>query len=126
MGDRAVSIAKRTLELLTRPLLRPLPEISYMAERVQLMVRDSLDALVRRDAELAHGVGRRDAEIDSLNLRVFRSMLSSMASDTSSVERAVGLMLIARHLERIADLATNLAEDVVYIVTGRNIKHRQD
>lgn len=110
MGHLAVGIARRTLELLKMPPLRPLVQLSYMAERVQLMVRDSLDALVRRDAELAQSVTRRDQEIDALDHRV----LSSMTHDASSVE----VMLIARALERIADHATNLAEDVVYIVTG--------
>ncbi len=111
MGHLAVGIARRTLELLKMPLLRPLVQVSYMAERVQLMVRDSLDALVRRDAELARAVTKRDQEIDTLNMRV----LSSLTHDASIVD----VMLIARSLERIADHATNLAEDVIYIVTGR-------
>lgn len=111
MGHLAVGIARRTLELLKMPLLRPLVQVSYMAERVQLMVRDCLDALVRRDAELARAVTRRDQEIDALNMRV----LSSLTHDASTVD----VMLIARSLERIADHATNLAEDVIYIVTGR-------
>lgn len=123
MGDLAVNIAHRTLELLREPLLRPLIDIPHMAELVQAMVKDSLDALVRRDEQLARDVCGRDDEVDRLNHRVFRHMLASMADDKSSIERAVGLMLVARSLERIADHATNVAEDVVYMVLGKSIKH---
>lgn len=125
IGDLAVNIAHRTLELLREPLLQPLFDISTMAQRVQAMVKDSLDALVNRDSLAAAEVCRRDDEVDRLNERVFQSMLLCMRNDHGSVDRALGLLLIARSLERIADHATNIAEAVVYLVSGQNIKHRQ-
>jgi phosphate transport system protein len=123
MGDQAVNIAERTLELLTEPLLKPLIDIPRMAALAQQMVKDSLDAFVRRDVELARDVCRRDDEVDRLNDQVFRELLTYMLQDPKSIQRAVGLILIGRHLERIADHATNVAEDVVYLVQGRQIKH---
>lgn len=123
MGDLAVNIAERTLELLQQPLLKPLIDIPRMATAAQSMVHDSLDAFVRRDAELARAVCRRDDEVDQLNTQVFRELLTYMLQDPKSIERALGLILIGRHLERIADHSTNIAEDVVYLVEGRTIKH---
>jgi phosphate transport system protein len=123
MGDLAVNIAERTLELLREPLLKPLIDIPRMAEVVQTMVRDSLDAFVRRDAELARSVCRRDDQVDQLNDQIFRELLTYMLQDPKSIARAVGLILVGRHLERIADHATNIAEDVVYLVQGKTIKH---
>jgi phosphate transport system protein len=123
MGDQAVNIAERTLELLQEPLLKPLIDIPRMAALAQRMVKDSLDAFVRRDAALARDVCRRDDEVDQINDQVFRELLTYMLQDPKSIHRAVGLILIGRHLERIADHATNVAEDVVYLVEGRQIKH---
>lgn len=123
IGDLAVNIAERTLDLLKEPLLKPLIDIPRMASVAQGMVKDSLDAFVRRDAELARAVCRRDDEVDRLNDQVFRELLTYMLQDPRSIERAVELILVGRHLERIADHATNIAEDVVYLVQGRTIKH---
>ena len=123
MGDLAVNIAERTLELLKEPLLKPLLDIPRMAELAQAMVKDSLDAFVRRDPELARDVCRRDDQVDKLNDHVFRELLTYMLQDTNSITRAVALILIGRHLERVADHATNVAEDVIYLVQGRTIKH---
>lgn len=123
MGDMAVNIAERTLDLLKEPLLKPLIDIPRMAELAQAMVRDSLDAFLRRDAALARDVCRRDSQVDQLNDQIFRELLTYMLQDAKSIERAVGLILVGRHLERIADHATNIAEDVVYLVEGRTIKH---
>ncbi len=123
MGDLAVNIAERTLDLLQEPLLKPLIDIPRMAELAQAMVTDSLDAFVRRDAELARNVCRRDDQVDQLNDQVFRELLTYMLQDPKSIARAVELILIGRHLERIADHATNVAEDVIYLVQGRTIKH---
>ena len=123
MGDLAVNIAERTLELLAEPLLKPLLDIPRMAELAQAMVKDSLDAFVRRDPELARNVCRRDDEVDQLNDQVFRELLTYMLQDPASITRAVALILIGRHLERIADHATNIAEDVIFLVQGRTIKH---
>jgi phosphate transport system protein len=124
MGDLAVNIAERALDLLKEPLLKPLIDIPRMAALAQAMVKDSLDAFVRRDADLARDICRRDDEVDRLNDQVFRELLTDMLQDQQSIERAVGLILIGRHLERVADHATNIAEDVYYLVRGTTIKHR--
>jgi phosphate transport system protein len=126
MGDQAVNIAERTMELLKEPLLKPLIDIPRMADLAQKMVKDSLDAFVRKDPELARDVCRRDDEVDSLNDQVFRELLTYMMQDPRTITRAVHLLLVARHLERIADHATNIAEDVIYLVQGKTIKHRFD
>jgi phosphate transport system protein len=123
MGDLAVNIAERTLELLREPLLKPLIDLPRMAALAQAMMRDSLDAFVRRDPELARDVCRRDAEVDQINDQLFRELLTYMLQDPKSIARAVNLILVGRHLERIADHATNVAEDVVYLVEGKTIKH---
>jgi len=123
MGDQAVNIADRTLELLKEPLLKPLIDIPRMAAIVQTMMKDSLDAFVRQDVELARSVCRRDDEVDRYDDQLFRELLTYMMEDPKAIPRAVNLILISRHLERIADHATNIAEDVVYLVQGRSIKH---
>ncbi len=123
MGDLAVNIAERTLDLIRQPKLKPLIDIPRMAEAAQGMVRDAITAFIDRDAELALDVCRRDAEVDGLNNQVFRELLTYMMQDASTITRAVNLILVARHLERIADHATNIGEDVIYYVRGRTIKH---
>ena len=123
MGDQAVNIAERTLELLRQPQLKPLIDIPRMATLAQKMVKDSLDAFVNKDTNLARDVCVRDDQVDNLNDQVFRELLTYMMEDTSTITRAVDLILIGRHLERIADHATNIGEDVVYLVEGKTIKH---
>ena len=123
MGDLAVNIAERTLDLLKDPLLKPLIDIPRMAAMAQGMVKDSLDAFVRRDADLAREICRRDDDVDNINQQLFRELLTYMLQDPRTIERAVELILVGRHLERLADHATNIAEDVVFLVQGRTIKH---
>jgi phosphate transport system protein len=123
MGDQAVNIAERTLELLNEPLLKPLIDIPRMAELAQRMVKESLDAFVQQDVELARSVCRRDDEVDRLDDQIFRELLTYMMQDPRAIARAVHLILVSRHLERIADHATNIAEDVIYVVQGKTIKH---
>lgn len=123
MGDLAVNIAERSLDLVKQPLLKPLIDIPRMAELAQKMVRDVLNAFVNKDAELAREVCRRDDEVDSLNDQVFRELLTYMMQDQKNITRAVDLMLVGRYLERIADHSTNIGEDVVYFVKGKTIKH---
>jgi phosphate transport system protein len=123
MGDLAVNIAERTLDLLKEPLLKPLIDIPRMAELAQAMVRDSLNAFVNQDAALAKQVCERDDAVDQLNDQIFRELLTYMLQDPRTITRSVGLILVGRHIERIADHATNIAEDVVYLVQGRTIKH---
>ena len=124
MGDLAVNIAHRTLDLLRQPLLLRLVDLQTMAEQVQAMVKGSLDALVERDVESALEICRRDQEVDRLNRQVFDKMLGLMSNQRDSGQRAVPLLLVGRALERIADHATNIAENVVYLVTGETVKHR--
>jgi phosphate transport system protein len=124
MGDQAVNIAERTIDLLQEPLLKPLIDIPRMAELAQGMLKCCLDAFVRGDVQLARQVCRRDDEVDKLNDQIFRELLTYMMEDHKVITRAVNLILIGRHIERIADHATNISEDVIYLVEGRNIKHR--
>jgi len=123
VGDLAVNIAEVSVELLKQPALKPLIDIPRMASLAQGMVRDSLNAFVNRDEKLARLVCERDDEVDSLNDQVFRELLTYMMNDPSTINRSVGLILIGRHLERIADHATNIGEDVIYLVLGKTIKH---
>ncbi len=124
MGDLSVNISERTLDLLKEPLLKPLIDIPRMATMAQKMVKDSLDAFVNKDPELARSVCKRDDEVDNLNVQIFRELLTYMIGDAQTIKRAIDLILVAKHLERIADHATNIGEDVVYLVKGKSIKHR--
>ena len=126
MGDLAVNIAERTLELLKAPLLKPLIDIPRMAALAQAMVRDSINAFINRDEELAYDVCARDDEIDSLNDQIFRELLTYMMGDPATIKRAAELILVGRYLERIADHATNICEDVIYLVKGKTIRHNID
>lgn len=123
VGDQAVNIAERTLGLLKEPLLKPLIDIPKMAELAQRMLKDALDAFVRQDADLARQVCRRDAEVDHLNDEVYHELLVFMTRDPQTITRSMDLILVGRNLERVADHATNIAEDVYYLVKGTSIKH---
>ena len=124
MGDLAVNIAERVIPLNQEPQLKPLIDIPRMATITQTMVKDSIDAFVNRDAELARSVYERDSTVDALNDQIFRELLTYMMEDPVNITRAVHLILISRHLERIADHSTNIAEEVVYIVKAKVVKHR--
>ncbi|MBM3296003.1 MAG: phosphate signaling complex protein PhoU [Candidatus Aminicenantes bacterium] len=123
MGDLAVNIAERTLELIKLPPLKPLIDIPRMAALAQAMVRDVISAFVTGNEKLAREVCCRDDEVDELNDQIFRELLTYMMQDSGNIARAVGLILIGRHLERIADHATNIGEAVFYLVEGKTIKH---
>lgn len=123
MGDHAVNIAEKTLNLLKSPLLKPLIDIPRMANLAQGMLRDSLNAFVNNDPALAKSVCERDDEVDNLDDQLFRELLTYMVQDPKNIERALDLILISRNLERVADLSTNICEDVIYIASGRVIKH---
>jgi phosphate transport system protein len=123
VGDMAVNIAQRAADLLQEPPLKPLIDLPHMARLAQKMLKDSLDALVRRDSQLAREVCRRDDEVDELEDQVFRELLTYMLADSQAISRAIHLILISRHLERVADHATNIAEEVFYFVEGRTLKH---
>lgn len=123
IGDQAVNIAERSLELLKLPLLKPLIDIPRMADLAQNMVKDSINAFVNRDGKLAINVCERDDQVDKLNDQILRELLTYMMQDPTTIRRAVDLILVGRHLERIADHATNIGEDVYYLAKGKTIKH---
>jgi phosphate transport system protein len=126
IADQAVSIALRARALITQPQVKPLIDIPRMAVLAQDMVRKSLDAFVRRDPELARAVIDGDDAVDSLRDQVFRELLTYMMADAATIPRALALILVSRNLERIADHATNIAEDVIYIVRGEDVRERGD
>ncbi|HZO80153.1 MAG TPA: phosphate signaling complex protein PhoU [Candidatus Binataceae bacterium] len=123
IGDNAVNICERVLELNEEPQLKPYLDLPRMAELAQSMVKDSLDAFVRDDTVLAEEVIARDDEVDQLNYQIYRELLSYMAEDAKTIPRATRLLFISKYLERIADHATNIAEMVVFMVKGRTIRH---
>jgi phosphate transport system protein len=123
IGDQAVNIAENVLKLLPQPPLKPLIDIPRMAEIAQQMTRDALDSFVKRDVALARDVLRRDDEVDNLKDQVFRELLTYMMADPGTIQRALALILISRNLERIADHATNIAEDVIFLVEAKDVRH---
>jgi len=126
IGDLAVNIAHATLSLMAQPQLKPLVDIPRMAHLCQEMVKKSLDAFVAQDPELARLVIESDDAVDQLREQVFKDLLDHMIHDSTTVPRALDLLLVSRCLERIADHATNIAEDVVYIVRGEDVRERGD
>ena len=126
IGDQAVNIAENAIKMLAAPPLKPLIDLTRMAEIAERMTRDSLDAFVRRDPALAREVLGRDDEVDGLKDTVFRVLLTYMMADPGTIERALSLILISRNIERIADHATNIAEDVIFLVEARDVRHRHE
>lgn len=124
IADLAVDICQRVLELADTPLLKPLIDIPKLSTIAQRMVNDSIDAFLKKDVDIAKKVVLSDPEADQLRNRVQEELLNDyMARDASTAKRAVALILIARHLERICDHATNIAEDVIYMVQAKVVKH---
>jgi phosphate transport system protein len=123
IGDLAVDIAERAIELSEQPLLKPLIDIPKMAELAEKMVHKALDAFVKRDVALARTLWDDEEKVDGYRDLVSDELTEIMTKDQSAAPRALPLILIARHLERIADHATNIAEDVVYMVEGKVVKH---
>ena len=123
MGDLAVNISERVLELNSEPPLKPYVDLPRMADETQMMLREALDAFVAKDADRARRVIGRDQMIDDLYAQIFRELLTYMMEDSKNVYRATRLQSIAKYLERIADHATNLAEFVVFMVKGSDIRH---
>ena len=124
VGDHAVNIAQSALRMVElRTGVAPPPEIADMAQRSRKMLSDALDALVRLDGVLGRDVCKRDDQVDELHESVFRILLTHMMEDPSTISAALELLLVSRNLERVADLATNVAEDAVYLAEGKTIKH---
>jgi phosphate transport system protein len=124
MGDHAVNIAERARYLSRRPALKLTVNLSAMVRYVQLMVRESLDALVNRDPKLARRVCLDDAFVDEQNKQMHRDLIAQMKASPDIVEPASDMLSVSKQLERVADLATNIAEDVVFMVEGELIRHR--
>ena len=125
IGDQAINITERAEVLLTVPPLKPLIDIPRMADIAQEMLKASLDAFVNGDDVLALETIRRDDEVDQLKDQVFRELLTYMMADPSTIPRAMELILVSRHLERIGDHATNICEDVIFMVKGKDVRHQE-
>jgi len=123
VGDLAVNIAEAARRYASHPPVKKLIDIPRMASIAQTMLRDSLDAFVRRDVDLAQQVLNEDDKLDELKTQIFRELLTYMLQDPSTIEPALDLILVSRHLERIGDHATNVAEDVIFIVSARDVRH---
>jgi phosphate transport system protein len=123
VGDLAVNIAEAGTRYISHPPVKKLIDIPQMGDIAQSMLRDALDAFVKRDTRLAHEVLNEDDRLDSLKTQVFRDLLTYMLKDQSTVEPSLDLILVSRHLERIGDHATNIAEDVIFMVSALDVRH---
>ncbi|HEX2227038.1 MAG TPA: phosphate signaling complex protein PhoU [Candidatus Binatia bacterium] len=123
IGDMAVNVCERALELNQEAQLKPYIDIPRMARIAQRMIRESLDAFVREDTELALKVCKNDEEVDQLNSQIFREVITFMIEDPHTINRAMKISSISKYLERIADHATNIAEMVIFMVKGKSIRH---
>lgn len=126
IGDQAVNIAENVVKILPHPPLRPLIDIPRMASLAEAMTRDALDAFVDKDVALARKVLVQDDEVDQHKDQVFRVLLTHMMADPGTIQRALPIILISRNLERIADHATNIAEDVIFFVEAKDVRHHHD
>ena len=126
MGDEAVNISESAMFLIERPPVKPLIDIPRMAEETVGMLKDSLKSFIEEDAGLARFVCERDDVVDGLRDQILRELITFMAADPKTIERSLHLLRVSRSLERIADLSTNICEDVIYMVNGRTIKHHMD
>jgi len=123
VGDLVVNIAEAATRYVHHMPVKPLHDLPRMAELAQHMLGDALDAFVRRDTDLAESVLARDDELDSLKSRIFGDLLAYMREDPAKIEPSLELILISRHLERVGDHATNIAEDVIFVVTAQDVRH---
>jgi len=123
IGDHAVNIAEKAIYLADKVPVKSLIDIPRMSDKAIEMLQESLDAFVNKDAELAVAVCKKDDEVDALEPQIVRELITYMISDPKTIDRALTLILIARDIERVADLATNIAEDTYYIASGKTLKH---
>jgi phosphate transport system protein len=126
IGDQAINIVQNAKHVLSQPPLKPLVDLPIMAEFAQKMVRDSLTALTDRNVQLAEQVLEVERKVDAFKDQIFRTLLTYMMADPGTIQRALPLILISRNLERIGDHATNIAEEVIYLVQGKDVRHRAD
>jgi len=125
IGDHSVNIAKKVITIADKPPVKPLIDIPRMAEKAMEMLRESIESFVNSDEELARQVCEKDDEVDELEPQIMRELITYMLSDPKTIDQSLQLVLIARDIERVADLATNIAEDAYYIERGETIKHPQ-
>ena len=123
VGDHSVNSAEAAERYLQHPPVKPLIDIPRMATIARGMLHDAIDAFVSRDTRLAQNVLDRDDELDGLKMQVFRELLTFMLQDADTIEPSLDLILVSRHLERVGDHATNIAEDVIFIVSARDVRH---
>ena len=123
IGDQCANMAKRVLEINEEPPIKPYIDIPRMAQWTEIMLKEALDAFVRGDVDLAVKVCKDDQYVDELNIQIQRELLSFMIEDPSTITRAINLNYISKYLERIADHATNIAEMVIFMVKGKDIRH---
>ena len=126
MGDLAVKIAERALSLMEQPPVKPEIDIPQVARLAESMVRRSLDAFVKRDSELARSVLTADDEVDDLRSAIYEELIRNMQAEPATIPQCVNLMSVVRSLERIADHSTNIAEDVLYLVEGIDVRHHAE
>jgi len=124
VGDLAVNVAEAGKRYLQHPPVKPLIDIPRMGDIAMVMLRDSLDSFVRRDVTLAEAVLVKDDTLDALKTQIFRELLTYMLQDPATIEPALDLILISRHLERVGDHATNIAEDVIFMVSAKDVRHQ--
>ena len=126
IGDQAVNLCQYNEELIKQPPLKPMIDVPLMADIARRMLRESLDAFVRQDAVLAQKVLDTDDEVDAFKDQIFRELLTYMMADPGTIQRALALILVSRSLERVGDHATNIAEEVIYAVQGRDVRHHHE
>jgi phosphate transport system protein len=126
IADQAINVCQNAHFLLQAPPLKPFVDLPIMAEIAQKMVRDSLESLVRKDVSLADRVLKEEEKVDAFRDQIFRELLTYMMADPATIPRALSLILISRNLERVGDHATNVAEEVIYWVQGRDIRHHHE
>jgi phosphate transport system protein len=125
IADQAKNICQNARFVLAQPPLKPIVDLPIMAEIAQRMVRDALTAVIDRDVALAERIMREESKVDAFRDQVFRTLLTYMMADPGTIQRALSLILISRNIERIGDHATNIAEEAIYIVQGRDIRHTE-
>ena len=126
MGDLSVNIAERAQSLMAAPVIKPMIDIPHIAVLVQSMVRKALDAFVNRDADMARSVLASDDAVDSLRTASYHELISFMEQDPQNIRQALDLLTVTRNLERIADHSTNIAEDVMFLVKGIDVRHHAE
>ena len=126
IADQAVNICQNAKHYLVAPPLKPLVDIPIMGEIAERMVRDSVDALIQRNTDLAYGILEEEKKVDAFRDQIFRELLTYMMSDPATIPRAISLILISRNLERVGDHSTNIAEEVIYLVQGKDVRHHHE